>query len=43
VLATCHNLSFIQRLVKDIQRAVERGELPRFKERFLSRYEAGGE
>lgn len=43
VLATCHNLSFIQRLVKEIQRAVERGELPRFKECFLSRYNAGGE
>jgi queuine tRNA-ribosyltransferase len=43
VLATCHNLWFIQRLVLDIRRSIEGGELPRFKASFLSRYGAGGQ
>jgi queuine tRNA-ribosyltransferase len=43
VLATCHNLAFIQRLVKDIRRSIEQADFPRFKAAFLARYTAGGE
>jgi queuine tRNA-ribosyltransferase len=39
VLATCHNLSFIQELVRDARRAIERGSFPAFKSEFLARYE----
>jgi queuine tRNA-ribosyltransferase len=41
VLATCHNLAFIQRLVTDIRRAVAEGTFLAYKERFLARYTAG--
>jgi queuine tRNA-ribosyltransferase len=41
VLATFHNLAFIQGLVGSIREAVRRGEFPRFKQSFLARY-AGG-
>jgi queuine tRNA-ribosyltransferase len=41
VLATCHNLAFIQRLVGDIRSAVTHGTFPGFKRSFLSRYDAG--
>jgi queuine tRNA-ribosyltransferase len=41
VLATCHNLAFIQRLVVDIRGAISRGDFPGFKLSFLSRYDAG--
>jgi queuine tRNA-ribosyltransferase len=39
VLATLHNLSFIQRLVRDIREAVAQGRFRAFKEGFLQRYE----
>ena len=42
VLATCHNLAFLQRLVRDIREAVAHGTFLQFKEGFLSRYDAGG-
>jgi queuine tRNA-ribosyltransferase len=42
VLATCHNLSFIQGLVRDSRAAVEAGAFAAFKERFLARYEKEG-
>jgi queuine tRNA-ribosyltransferase len=41
VLATCHNLSFIQELVRDIRGAVAHQDFQRFKKAFLSRYDAG--
>jgi queuine tRNA-ribosyltransferase len=41
VLATFHNLTFIQGLVRSIREAIRQGEFPRFKQRFLARY-AGG-
>jgi len=40
VLATCHNLSFIQSLVRETRDAVAHGDFPRFKRTFLSRYDA---
>jgi queuine tRNA-ribosyltransferase len=40
VLATCHNLAFIQGLVREIRDAVGRHDFPRFKQAFLSRYDA---
>ena len=43
VLATFHNLAFIQGLVGSIREAVRRGEFPRFKQRFLARYAGGNE
>ncbi len=43
VLATCHNLAFIQRLVANIRAAITSGDLPGFKRRFLARYSAGGQ
>jgi queuine tRNA-ribosyltransferase len=39
VLATCHNLSFIQELVRDARRAIEAGGFVAFKQEFLARYE----
>ena len=42
VLATHHNLSFLQCFLKEIRDAVSRGELCRYKNHFLSRYGAGG-
>jgi queuine tRNA-ribosyltransferase len=41
VLATCHNLAFIQRLVTGIRRAVDEGTFPQYKQGFLDRYSAG--
>jgi queuine tRNA-ribosyltransferase len=41
VLATCHNLAFIQKLVADIRHAVAHGNFSGFKRAFLSRYDAG--
>jgi queuine tRNA-ribosyltransferase len=41
VLATCHNLAFIQGLVRDIRGAVARRVFRQFKQSFLSRYDAG--
>jgi queuine tRNA-ribosyltransferase len=41
VLATLHNLAFIQRLVCSIREAIVRGEFLRFKRDFLARYSAG--
>jgi len=41
VLATCHNLAFIQGLVREIRSAVSHGTLTGFKQSFLSRYDAG--
>jgi queuine tRNA-ribosyltransferase len=38
VLATCHNLFFIQSLVRDIRRAIEQGCFTAFKKRFLDGY-----
>jgi queuine tRNA-ribosyltransferase len=43
VLATFHNLAFIQGLVRSIQDAVRRGEFARFKQKFLARYAGAGE
>ena len=37
VLATCHNLAFLQRLVKSIQEAISRGDFLRFKAEILAR------
>jgi queuine tRNA-ribosyltransferase len=42
VLATHHNLSFLQCLIREIRTAVHQGGLKRYKEQFLSRYTAGG-
>jgi len=42
VLSTCHNLAFIQTLVREAREAVNRGDFADFKRRFLGRYEAGG-
>jgi len=41
VLATCHNLAFIQGLVRDIREAVTHRTFSQFKQSFLSRYDAG--
>ncbi len=41
VLATCHNLAFIQKLVADIRAAIQRGTFPGFKRAFLLRYDSG--
>jgi queuine tRNA-ribosyltransferase len=41
VLATCHNLFFIQSLVREIGRAINRGCFPAFKKDFLCRYAEG--
>jgi queuine tRNA-ribosyltransferase len=38
VLATGHNLAFIQRLMRCIRHAIGRGELTSFKQRFMERY-----
>jgi len=43
VLATFHNLAFIQNLVRSIREAVRQGEFARFKQGFLARYAGGGE
>ena len=43
VLATGHNLFFIQDLIRGIQRAIEEDSFPAFKDRFLSRYEGNAE
>jgi queuine tRNA-ribosyltransferase len=43
VLATFHNLAFIQGLVRSIREAIRQGEFPRFKQRFLARYAGGNE
>lgn len=43
VLATFHNLAFIQGLVRSIREAVSQGEFPRFKQKFLARYAGGNE
>jgi queuine tRNA-ribosyltransferase len=43
VLATCHNLAFIQGLVRETRNAVAHGDFPGFKRAFLSRYDAGRE
>ena len=40
VLATCHNLTFIQKLVHEIREAVERQQFLEFKRAFLLRYDA---
>jgi queuine tRNA-ribosyltransferase len=42
VLATAHNLAFIQGLVRRIRESIGRGEFPALKREFLARY-AGGE
>ncbi len=41
VLATQHNLAFIQRLVSEIRDSITAGTFPAYKEGFLSRYEKG--
>jgi len=41
VLATCHNLAFIQGLVRDIRVAIAHHVFSQFKRSFLSRYDAG--
>jgi queuine tRNA-ribosyltransferase len=41
VLATVHNLSFIQVLIRRIRESITRGEFSAFKENFLRRYEGG--
>jgi queuine tRNA-ribosyltransferase len=43
VLATHHNLAFIQDLVRSIRDAVRQGEFMRFKQSFLARYAGGNE
>ena len=43
VLATMHNLSFIQVLVRRIRESITRGEFPGFKKEFLRRYQGGEE
>ncbi len=43
VLATFHNLAFIQGLVRSIREAIRQGEFPRFKQKFLARYAGGNE
>ena len=43
VLATSHNLAFIQGLVRSIRDAVRKGEFARFKQKFLARYAGGNE
>jgi queuine tRNA-ribosyltransferase len=42
VLATCHNLAFIQQLVQDIREAIAHGDFAGYKKTFLSRYDAAG-
>jgi queuine tRNA-ribosyltransferase len=41
VLATAHNLAFIQALVRGIRESIGRGRFLAFKKEFLMRYEAG--
>jgi queuine tRNA-ribosyltransferase len=41
VLATVHNLAFLQSLVRAIREAIVRGEFPIFKRQFLARYGGG--
>jgi len=41
VLATCHNLCFIQGMVQEARSAVARRDFARFKRTFLSRYDTG--
>ena len=41
VLATCHNLAFLQNLVRDIREAIAHRAFSQFKQSFLSRYDAG--
>ena len=43
MLATFHNLAFIQGLVCSIRDAVRQGEFSRFKQTFLARYAGGNE
>jgi queuine tRNA-ribosyltransferase len=38
VMATHHNLFFLQTLIRDIRRAIQNGEFPAFKKEFLERY-----
>ena len=41
VLATVHNLAFLQSLVRGIRHAVGRGDFLAFKRQFLARYGSG--
>jgi queuine tRNA-ribosyltransferase len=43
VLASHHNLAFIQNLVRSIREVITRGQFPAFKKDFLSRYGRGEE
>jgi queuine tRNA-ribosyltransferase len=43
VLSTCHNLFFIQDLIRAIRSSIEEGAFLRFKAAFLSRYEGNAE
>ena len=42
VLATCHNLAFIESLVEKIRTAVAASSFAQFKAEFLARYQGGG-
>jgi queuine tRNA-ribosyltransferase len=41
VLATRHNLFFLQKLMEDIRKSIAKGSFPMFKRNFLARYEEG--
>ncbi len=41
MLATCHNLAFLGRLVADARLAIGEGRFPGYKKSFLDRYHAG--
>ena len=40
MLATCHNLAFIQGLVREIRESILHHDFPRLKREFLLRYDA---
>ncbi len=40
VLATCHNLFFIQNFIKDIRKAIDSGVFKAFKKEYLSRFDS---
>jgi queuine tRNA-ribosyltransferase len=43
MLATEHNLHFLESLMRDIRRSIEEGVFAQFQADFLRRYEAAGE
>jgi queuine tRNA-ribosyltransferase len=43
MLATEHNLHFLEWFMREIRRSIEKGVFSRFEADFLRRYEAAGE